>query len=499
MAKIIIIALDINTDHKGYAGYKVMPIIDKIKFIKNRIISICNQLKVSNPGDTWIFSWREYGLESTITNTMKKYFKDELLGVSKKYPNLIIIAGTVVTFKTMSVIKSKEILSHYKDLKQTKDLIKHRRKLEDLISDIKVNNKKTITVVRNTCYIFENDVIKRHDKMSPFNETIKHRFAVFKPGGKLGRNVNPFLTIAVHGDAKISIALEICMEHVSGNAIFNEKKFNPEYPLIHFVLSAQTNLMINHFYGEYIVHCDSKNVPIIVKTKEFSESKKIVELYANNLLENNSKLQVIEPTYPFQLRFLNQLNEAIKIAEIGTDLHTMLLKYKADIDINTSIYLSEDTYGIFNKIISELMECFKANPIDDETKVITIYQSHHWLSKLSETLDKEYNDFKFNSIKTKLLAELEKYLNESSNKGPLLDYFYNTELSKRKIVFKFRDLLIKSDRIDNIYKLISNYSMLSNLEEKTHPKKMYLFNKADVGRCLINMKKIIDARTPAFD
>src|SRR5690242_12451746 len=118
MPDIINVVLDINNEHKDYAAYRAMPTLEKIQYLKNRMIAICNELKKTHPDDTWVISWREYGLAETISNSMKKHLKAELSEVSQKFPNLTIVAGTTATFKKTNIIKSKEILSYYKDLKE---------------------------------------------------------------------------------------------------------------------------------------------------------------------------------------------------------------------------------------------------------------------------------------------------------------------------------------------------------------------------------------------
>src|SRR5262245_40027671 len=105
MSKIAVVALDINRSDDAFDEYEKLSGEEKIKYVEKRIKDICEQLKDKEPDAMWVVTWREYGITEggpesrSISNELKKQFKAAMLDLTRAYPNLTILAGTVSTQK----------------------------------------------------------------------------------------------------------------------------------------------------------------------------------------------------------------------------------------------------------------------------------------------------------------------------------------------------------------------------------------------------------------
>jgi hypothetical protein len=232
--KIIVVALNIPKVWNEYAQLNGM---QKIELVKDNIVSICEELKKSNPNATWIIAWREYGItegleERSISSQAKNFLKDEMAALVKQYPNLRIIAGTVATRSNKSVEKAKEHFALYSDKnivriiaekeKEDKDveLSSHIGRFEKILKnkDLKLEGKP-IQIMRNTCYIFTPVGIQRKEKNAPYQELHEDKNVDAHTAyrvGKENKSINSLIKIPdVRGEG-VAIGIEICREHALG-------------------------------------------------------------------------------------------------------------------------------------------------------------------------------------------------------------------------------------------------------------------------------------------
>ena len=107
MPKTLIIALKINCLDEGFQDYLKLSGIEKLNLIERRLKDVCEQLNISNPNDKWILAWREHGLSTICTPELKKEFKNRMLKLTKSYPHLTIIGGTMLSVKKSPSCQSK--------------------------------------------------------------------------------------------------------------------------------------------------------------------------------------------------------------------------------------------------------------------------------------------------------------------------------------------------------------------------------------------------------
>lgn len=176
--RTVVVSLDINANDPQFEDFASLDEFQKIAFIKKRIQEICEKL---DPNDNWTIAWREMGIHDTnmklTSNTAKKALKKEFSELSWQYPNLTIVAGTVVTKKTTSLIKPETLLSYYEKhthLHDDLDFIEHKKPLEDFIESKKTTTAP-IDVLRNTCYIFKSAPIHVMEGL-PFASDL-HKYA----------------------------------------------------------------------------------------------------------------------------------------------------------------------------------------------------------------------------------------------------------------------------------------------------------------------------------
>jgi len=418
-----------NRADGGFDSFNQLSATDKIALIKQRIISACEELATKAPDSMWIVTWREYGITDgadsrSVSSRVKISFKEEMIALTKHYPQLAILAGTISTAKQTKLIQLKTILEYYQahrwieeleksssqktkidELKKTEQQIAlHRKQIEDLLT-IESSESKTnvVTVIRNTCYLFIGDKILRHDKSAPIDETGILANTVFQPAK--GKNASPIFDIqhTVTGQP-LRLGVEICRESDFGvlRKWLLEKEDSANTPLIHFIISDGINwLDWSNVCGTYCFRIDSLIKPRAILPTFVPEDKREVILYQNNLCQKIESLTgPLQALYPFEKRVLDHVNLAIswhsndhlkrKILEFYRDAFAEAAKsvtvnnmYQSlqDFRNQTEIYLTQKkTITLFNMFYS----FFKFTSLADMAQ---------WFSDLEKMLDEESEKF----------------------------------------------------------------------------------------------------------
>jgi hypothetical protein len=520
----IVVSLDINRHHNNYYHYFQLPALEKIRLIKERITAICEQLKDNETykNKKWIVAWREHGISESkskeISNHTKRIFKDVMSSLTQTYPNLTIIGGTVKTRKTTSLIKSKDILSYYDQLKYTDEEEKkfpnnsaqrqiqlHKKHTEQLVSKIpSIDLATKIDVIRNTCYIFEGKTIKRHDKMAPFKEiNFQNEFEIFKPGGKIGKNISHLVTLKdPSNDQDFNIAIEICREHLHSLVKkYQEKsKINP---LLHFVMSDHIPIAYHKLNTNYIIYLDSLEKQRLILMENIPESKQEVVFLMNDLLSEYNDIILVKACYPFILNLIKQIDTALADPSLPPTHISFLNGFKKDIlqkenpeksfllNERKCSFLTADSHYVLKKKIENLERCFKINP--EISTLSNPYQNGQWTRSLLTLLEKCFNEETFNYYSQPFIVLKHAVLDELKNYSTLsMKYSASpeTDLMREKILLiqnLNRDIYAVED-FPTLKYLLSSYKIIANLYEEDHS---LFFKRKKLEDCITNIENSI--------
>lgn len=514
MPKTLVIALDMNIHEDNYLDFGDLKADKKIKIIQERIDTICQKLQKSNPEDKWIFAWRDDGvseMESDYVSTAtKEHLKKAMLELTNKYPNLGIIAGTTPTRKKTTMQKAQEILPYYSESKwieaserkqpSVKGLLKHKQEVIRAIEKNKPN--QPLDVLRNTSYIFERGKIQRHDKMAPFFESEgtnqEGHPEIFKPGGKKGRNINHFLEVQ-----KCKVALEICREHGHGFAKKEGIEEKKEIPLLHFVLGDSIPLHFaaepiseeyqskeNHLFGTNIIHLDSKNAPVIIQTQD---SKETVELWVNNILDNNATITKIEPIYPFRILALNQIDNLLAHSEKSSDEYKIIAELKQTIlkKYNRNLELTDKSCQYFyNAIMVAVDKYKKILPAEEKSSKFL-----DCTSSLLKTLQENYKKIQqLKPLKARIIEKIDAYIHSRTQPGLAHKLFGDSKLTieKIKLMREFKQKINNTNDLRLMKSYCKEYKAWNAEHEDKHNKKYFIIG-SDFDNCINQIEKTIQS------
>ncbi len=434
--KIIIVALRIHRgtldkiNMSNLQKFEALTSAERLQFVVDHISEASEKLSKQYPNHMIIYSLNEYFLQSSSSafqsdQILKKSFKQTLSDLSKKFPNIVIIAGTLLTQKTFNdkaMIKErlkliKSAYDHVQIYHQTPDLTdEERTALKELTNE--VANLQSLIVVRNTCYVFQDgEIIFRHDKTSAKGERgrakIDHPHVIFQPGKK-GKKHDTSLTHfkMKHFKTKnpITCHIEICLEHQAGVVLKQEDLHSPA-GLIHFVLSDWTSINPYALVGKVAVHSDS-----FFMTKLFmldADPMPNLQFYVCDLMEADSKALIgpLAPVYPLEIQVVNLMKTLLRQLSAFKDSATMdrckeildefvkkrqgssdKLKYTTELDKNVKALLSEltkltDATGDQDKNTMKLLEKAKVDIASALKAYREIYESA--FSKI-DVLDEKY-------------------------------------------------------------------------------------------------------------
>lgn len=331
MPNIVIVALNINRQDEDFSTFDQWPAIKKLEWLENRVIAICEDLKIKAPEAAWIICWREYGMTNgpdkrAVSSDIKTIFKKKMLNLTQQYPNVIIVAGTLSTAKHYEAKNEKKldsIKAYYAEhgwIKEEELKVNLEKQQQISIQEKKITELKTtlpeagFDVVRNTCYVFSGGFIWRHDKMAPMEETNENchlQNSIFQPAGSI-RNLNSLYAMRhpIKWKHSIIFQVEICREHEFGVL----KKTGGSKPLIHFILSDSTDLKLEHIHGEYTVQLDSMYKPRLILSSDEKWNEIPIHFYQSNLIKDEYTLSgPLQPVYPFEKKVLNAFDSIIPL------------------------------------------------------------------------------------------------------------------------------------------------------------------------------------------
>lgn len=385
--RITIVAMDINRNDAGYNDYSALTARKKIERIKNRIIQICEELKKKEHDSLWIVALREYTVtESTskiVNYEVKNLFKNALKELTKQYPRLAVIGGTIAskrhlknfTHKKSAKERLAKIISEYKlpanwpvekqsrlEYFKQDQIILHLKKI-DKLTKIEDSKKENIAVLNNTCFIVQSGKCKVRRKVIPHDEIIENNEdipdLVFRPGK--GKTV--FELIHPITKKPVTVGIEICAEHAYG--VLRKFANGNQKPFIQFILSDTVDLFLPNIYAECAVHLDSFVKPQLILTKNEIPANQSIHLYQHNLLRNAFGLRgVLAPVYPVENKIIDLIDNAIEqcagkaeLKDLKKELQSVKNDFKDDMDDN-------DTLGDVKDHILDLIKIMRKDVLD---------------------------------------------------------------------------------------------------------------------------------------
>ena len=313
----------------------------------------------------WIIVWREHGIYGkaymdgffgfSATTEVRELFKARLNILAQQYPNLTIIAGTLLTKNfSESLDKLDEIETYYKKQAWVKNEEKNvDNKNEFGLEENKIALlKKQAPLVeyaffRNTCYIFHGNEIGMRDKIAPFEETqTSYSQLIFQPGNK--KTISSHFKIThPTTNATICFGVEICREH-----LFAVLKRTSKKPcLIHFLLSDTACLNVHHAHGDYVLQLDSTYIPKLIYLGNINDANHAgpvsIVLYQHNLAnpDDNILQGPFEPIYPFEKKVVDVLDHFLR-HHVG-DKYSTILELKNKFIKHSGLCDETNTYHRF--------------------------------------------------------------------------------------------------------------------------------------------------------
>lgn len=305
MPKTVVVGIDLYA-HSAFTPdiFKEKTFDEQLNEMSGYIQKICQELDSKEKDAEWIIVWKEYGLTNKesifIDVNQKARLKEVMSALTKDYPQLTIVSGTVATKKTIHAMDSSKI-DHDKRQKII-DAYGENTYL-DSFEDAEVNRVrdhalKTVnlpgffSVVLNSAYVFNGgNCIHRHDKTASWQETGNLLNAVFRPGKGTARSA--------YINKKYGI--EICREHHFDTLNNDIKNEGDEPPLIQFVLSSPVELTAKHMASPHMINLDCHRG--VRWCTEVDKSNSEVDVYKFDPRSMTPALEVVQPRDKIQLLY----------------------------------------------------------------------------------------------------------------------------------------------------------------------------------------------------
>ena len=342
-----------STDAKKYASLSA---ISKLAILADHIDKLMSGLEKTEPDVLHVITWREYGISGAdskfVTLEEKNLIKKTLRDLAQKYPSLVIVSGTIACvkhFENFSIERFNTIEKDYAHLqgqgeseqqitfhlKQLQE-IKPGNKISVLEEDGSVEEEHVIRgakVIRNTCYIIQRSITKRHDKTTPHIETVDYsgeqlQNAVFRPGKSTTRN--PIIYV-IHPETKekVSLGIEICFEHQ--NKVLKMMAKNNLLDL-HLILSDFTRTKLQNCCAAHVIYVDSYHEPKMILTQKITGPDNVKFYCVYGLHQPDILNQPVIPLLPFQAKISGDMAAVIDDCPPFHPDHEMLMDLKATWD-----------------------------------------------------------------------------------------------------------------------------------------------------------------------
>lgn len=390
-SKIVIIALDMNTSVEDKTNYVAASASHKIALLAERIKQTCEDLAVKEPDAMWVVAWREYGVSDKshfkgLAPEIRTLLKKTMSELTKQYPQLTIIAGTVSTKKQIqNPEKLDKIIQYYEDHSWVKEiegqtLFAMESELAKTAAIQHAGKENEIEVIRNTCYIFNKDQIWRHDKITPFFEKNNNDInALYQPGNKKNISNSPLCTLShPYTNFPVTIGVDICNEHANGSL----QKLSKDTALLPFVLSSSIPLMSDNMHGRVVLHADSfYPIKLYHLDSDTDQPPVLIHYYQNNIHQAHFLHGPLESYGVFVLQVIDKLNKAIlAFPNHQTLLNDLKLNFQITVKkYENNLARANDIYAFIEQMLPKL---YSAAKIPASTPLFTT----HSLTQLADEI-----------------------------------------------------------------------------------------------------------------
>lgn len=333
-----VVVLDLKKDDANYDEYENKIALEKIDFIAERIEEVCENFKKTEPTpeSMWVVTWREMGIQEPgsepVSLGVKEDLQEKMQALTKKYPQLVIIAGPLEVVRPLEETESKhdslddklsQVIKYYDDSAPLLDAIK-KKKADDFkkqetdqeaqhraqVQSLKESKDlKGVESQSSTVYVFQGDTYQSHRKTLPFKQTLNKPRRFFRPG-TAAKTANPVVTVK-HPITKkpVRLGIEICREsHLSYlNAVAGSDK-----TALQFILSNSTHMLPMSLNAPHVIHADSVIETQLISTEAKEDKHVNVEGYVYKILEKNPALLPLKSYYPLELQIRDLLDHGIK-------------------------------------------------------------------------------------------------------------------------------------------------------------------------------------------
>lgn len=424
--KIDIIVLDVHTREKFYADFHEKSANEKIQHFSEVIEEAMKQFEQKSDNNMKIFVWREHAISDPNSkfsnNETRKILKVKMQELAKRYPNICIIAGTIATKKEIN----NYTLKHYEEIEKAYSdpiltdsrnhvVVSSQNKTKPTQASLhytqleKTKNMSKVTVVFNSCYVFQGENTYRRDKLVPFHETEeKHKKnkqinmsgdIVFRPG--VGKTAHPFITIInTNTNQPLVIGIEICIEHKKRYLmdVMDRRNFT-EKPMIHFVISDAVHVDPNSICANYFMYVDSHNKPRLV-VMDTTENQQVNYYQINALLMlrfiMKGPLEEIHVN-PHELYDAVMIFAEMNIRSFDGENDNFSKKIKENFEeIRGELKLKGDEYKQNESLLTDLLHKYEAifqEELDVKNKSISELSSKIFDSNNRDILNKEREGF----------------------------------------------------------------------------------------------------------
>lgn len=420
---VIVVAVDINRQDPLFEKFSELESDAQFQVLKDKILSVCEQLKKRHPDSKWIIAWREFGItgmtdsgekQHAVSVDFKNRYKAMLSAIILEYPNLTIVAGTVATERTGSSEKLERIKKSYTDLSEyhheeikttgnrdeAREFDRHMQELKDVEKQNESKDDPHFKIIRNTCYVFTGKLnkdnsptfaVKKHSKTTPRQDSNVSKFTglrVFHPGDKDSKC--PIIDI----NDGIRIATELCREHDFQVTKKEAAKQNLQQSdiLLHFVISDSIMLNPRNFYGQYVLQLDSTNRPKLIIADTTNPLAANVTLYQLNLLD--AKHDLIGPVEPLRELFPEIVTREFetKIEATNNPKIKALLEYiLSEFQKSSLTFESSPMYNTLEKFLTSRKIRY-ALCADDEKNLLPFLgkgEMASWIDKILKKVERE--------------------------------------------------------------------------------------------------------------
>jgi hypothetical protein len=328
--------------------------------------------------------------------------------LSKSYPNLTILAGSTLTRKEKSADYLHKMTGYYKNLKEVESFEKrqsnssahlapNRKRVEQLIKDLKKTPDEIVTVYANKARIYHQGKEYKHGKVVPFNEVkFDSKTDVYQPGknnNKPGKNNNRNPHIIINEN--LSLGVSICREFFVDQTTVKKTPI----PLFHCLIAKGMPTYIHSIHAKHgliSVDIPSCGGTQYILARGHEKTNIQVEVYlAYATIPFKQLKERIKPIYPVQFKLLDAIERELKETKDNKKYYELLIEMQNKLlklheETTTKRYHKIDHFSLlaikkyspqFYSELNDILDLSVIEPKDNKEVLSELFKA------------KEYNEF----------------------------------------------------------------------------------------------------------